>query len=148
MEFREHRDFGEGMSIDTHMMNTAHGGRECQFVNLADPTPENIAKLSEDLKKSQEEKEKAKWKVRDEEAKSRPDEIMWSYTVEDCGTAECNGVYERSEAFGWRNECPIYVKQPKKEGDKVFSLSREEQPVRRRRPRARLTRGNARAPGR
>ena len=53
MEFREHQEFGDGMSIDTHMMNTAHGGRECQFVNLADPTPENIAALSENLKKSQ-----------------------------------------------------------------------------------------------
>lgn len=117
------------MSIDTHMMNTAHGGRECQFVNLADPTPENIAALSENLKKSQEEKEKVKWAARDAEGKKRPDEIMWSYTVEDCGARECDGLYERSEEFGWRNECPIYVKAPTKEGDKVFSLSREEQPV-------------------
>ena len=48
--------------------------------------------------------------ARAEAAKTRPDEVMWAYAIEGCGYTACNGIYERSEDHGWRNECPVYVK--------------------------------------
>ena len=65
MEFRDRTEMGDGMSVDTHMMNTEHGGRECSFVNMPDPTPENIAALSENMRTNAEAKEKKKWAARD-----------------------------------------------------------------------------------
>ena len=127
----ERDELGDGITIDRHRYNTEFGGNTCDFVNMPDQSAENVAKLTEKLKQQHKEKDEAKWAKRDEAGKSRNDEVMWSYTVEDCGTAECNGVYERSEEYGWRNEAPVYCKKPgfPKGCEKVFSLSREEQPV-------------------
>ncbi|KAH8067160.1 hypothetical protein JL721_7859 [Aureococcus anophagefferens] len=131
MEYMETEELGDGISINRHRYNTEFGHNTCDFVSMEDQSPESVAKLSEALKRQQEDKEAAKWDARDAAAKTRKDEVMWSYEVEDCGAAECNGLYERSDDYGWRNEAPVYVKAKgsPKGCDKVFSLSREEQPV-------------------
>ena len=131
MEYMETEELGDGISINRHRYNTEFGHNTCDFVSMEDQSPESVAKLSEALKRQQEDKETAKWDARDAAAKTRKDEVMWSYEVEDCGAAECNGLYERSDDYGWRNEAPVYVKAKgsPKGCDKVFSLSREEQPV-------------------
>ncbi|KAH8046182.1 hypothetical protein JL722_13785 [Aureococcus anophagefferens] len=110
MEYMETEELGDGISINRHRYNTEFGHNTCDFVSMEDQSPES-------------------------------DEVMWSYEVEDCGAAECNGLYERSDDYGWRNEAPVSIRRRgvasvyvKAKGspkgcDKVFSLSREEQPV-------------------
>ena len=68
--------------------NTDHGHNTCDFVSMEDQSPESVAKLTEALKKQQDDKESAKWDARDKAALDRRDEVMWSYEVEDCGVAQ------------------------------------------------------------
>ena len=111
MEYMETEELGDGISINRHRYNTEFGHNTCDFVSMEDQSPESVAKLSEALKRQQEDKEAAKWDARDAAAKTRKDEVMWSYEVEDCGAAECNGLYERSDDYGWRNEAPVYIRR-------------------------------------
>lgn len=111
MEYMETEELGDGISINRHRYNTEFGHNTCDFVSMEDQSPESVAKLSEALKRQQEDKEAAKWDARDAAAKTRKDEVMWSYEVEDCGAAECNGLYERSDDYGWRNEAPVSIRR-------------------------------------
>ena len=71
MEFMERDELGDGITIDRHRYNTEFGGNTCDFVNMPDQSPENVAKLTEKLKQQHKEKDEAKWAKRDEAGKSQ-----------------------------------------------------------------------------